>query len=116
MTKKLSLLFWQVPKDCSSGIVSSSQDCCSSGVVASDGHCCSAGSVLDGNGLCCPSGTLDACGVCDGTSKFQDVQGVCCSSVVDAAGVCCKVDTAYPPKFLLQFWQACLNNVDNGGC
>ena len=73
----------QVPGNCSSGVVDMQLRCCPSGVLDHSGNCCQAGSVLDRG--------VDACGVCGGNARVVDVQGVCCSSLVDAAGLCCQV-------------------------
>ena len=74
-------------RSCDSGVVDSLLECCPSGVVSSLGECCPIGSSIDSSGSCCSS-TIDACGVCGGKNNFTDIQGECCE-VIDADGVCC---------------------------
>ena len=82
--------------------------CCASGVLDHSGSCCQADSVLDGAGACCPAGSVDACGVCKGDARVVDVQGVCCSSLVDAAGLCCQVGWLQLPRAWCCAWRRLL--------
>ena len=64
------------------------------GVVSDAGVCCStnttagANVTLDRAGQCCSSG-LDACGVCGGSGLTIDFTGTCCKGALDASGLCC---------------------------
>jgi hypothetical protein len=58
------------------------------------GSCCPEGSAVDAAGACCDAGELDACGVCGGNGVTVDIMGRCCSTLLDAQGLCCEVSMA----------------------
>ena len=74
---------------CEGSVVDLDGKCCISGVLDKAGRCCEGQKpVVDAHGYCCTS-PLDACGICGGNATHVDVKGVCCNGALDAKSECC---------------------------